>query len=756
VVSPATWKPGDTVTIDARLKQAGMHAKALAAAGIQADNFILLATAERLFDSAGHMHLPYDQYMSTLITPTGLPIEGGYQGAVTQRFGGAFTTQYDQFAKTPVAAAGLRSGDGSVLLHVWGQLPASLPAGIYRLRLDFGVSVGNSNYSLNGDTFAYETSFRGTEPQSFFYSPAIPTADATSVQPRVPWVLLNSYNSNGYHGVIADEDKPYFAISPRNLIQDDVILQKVDNNGKQLYYNLEPQLIADSNDPTLDIPWDYSSGQIAVQVTNPDGTTMSLGTYPFVRQNGAGPTTGKTILTAWAPPMYGQYAVTATGYIRDIYGNQYPGGGTYHFWIANRLTIATATFQGMSYPIGSTYGRDIAVSPPVPATLSVTATLYPNSDPTQAQTLTFGGTATRGGIFGTLQGNKTLTLSTPGEYSAHILATYTDPGGTMWVASMRHAGVVYDPNGPIVARGKKLAINGSYSDRGNTNDEGYIDSTTDAEHLIHLNFPYNPGDVLLIASDGQGANKIIPTMTYERTTNFVRDDAGLNGIGTSNVQLKTSNGYSPHMFPEYITNWEYYYGAAARPGFVGRFVVGETSIRGPYWSVSPNAFGGQINASNNGDLPGDIYRLMGGVVVRDAGAKPGYGGYVASAFLLPHGSSNNRVIAPGSEDLTGSTGQKSKVFLVGPRPGITYPVGTTYAAAFQVDPIVPTNITFTLTYPDGHTAQTSGVSNTLGSFSGPQTFVLDQPGLYMYNITANWNGNPAIMPGLPRAEARFT
>jgi hypothetical protein len=78
--------------------------------------------------------------------------------------------------------------------------------------------------------------------------------------------------------------------------------------------------------------------------------------------------------------MYGQYAVTATGYLRDIYGNQYQGGGTYHFWIANRLTIATATFQGMSYPTGSTYGRDIAVSPPVPATFSVTATLYPNSD----------------------------------------------------------------------------------------------------------------------------------------------------------------------------------------------------------------------------------------------------------------------------------------------------------------------------------------------------------------------------------------
>jgi hypothetical protein len=151
--------------------------------------------------------------------------------------------------------------------------------------------------------------------------------------------------------------------------------------------------------------------------------------------------------------------------------------------------------------------------------------------------------------------------------------------------------------------------------QGNTFDEGYIDTVDRRRAPDAHQFPYNPGDVLLISSDGQGANKIIPTLTYEtKVTNPQRNDAQLNGIGATNLQLKTSNGYSPHMFPEYITDWEYYYGAAARPGFVSRFVVGETAIRAPYWSVSPNAFGGQINASSNGDMPGDIYRLIGGVV----------------------------------------------------------------------------------------------------------------------------------------------
>ena len=301
-------------------------------------------------------------------------------------------------------------------------------------------------------------------------------------------------------------------------------------------------------------------------------------------------------------------------------------------------------------------------APAVPADVTVTATLYPDSDPAKVQTLTWGGKANAAGVFGALQGNKSFSLSAQGEYSAKVLATYTDTGGNLWVSTMRHAGVVYDPNGPIVARGKKLLAANSYVDRGQTNDEGYIDTVTGDEHLMHINFPYNSGDVLLIASDGQGADKIIPTMTYETKVNPQRNDAQLNTIGASNLQLKTSNGYSPHMFPEYITDWAYYYGAAARPGFVARFVVGETLIRAPYWPVSPNAFGGQINASPNGDMPGDIYRLMGGVVLRQAGAAPAYAGYISSAFLLPHGSKNNRIIAPGAEDLVASTGQTGARF----------------------------------------------------------------------------------------------
>jgi hypothetical protein len=38
-----------------------------------------------------------------------------------------------------------------------------------------------------------------------------------------------------------------------------------------------------------------------------------------------------------------------------------------------------------------------------------------------------------------------------------------------------------------------------------------------------------------------------------------------------------------------------------------------------YWQTSPafNAYGNQFNANKDGDLPQDVYRFMGGFVLRD-------------------------------------------------------------------------------------------------------------------------------------------
>ena len=763
VLSRREWVPGDPLTLLLSLQVDPGYLAAMEKAKLPVSQFVLLVTAERNFDASGWMRLPSDERMSTLLTPTGLGIEGGVQGAVTTRYGYPFRTPVDEYQTVALSSATPSSEGPIVRFSVAPRLPSDLPPGIYRLRLDLGVKTGTRILNLNGFGFAARPFSDQAGTICYFYSPPIPASgkdvaghavDGASIQPRIAWALLGGYNSNGYAGVVADEDRGRFALSGRSIIQDEVILPLVKDDGTRLAYSLEPTFSADAIDPWVNIPWNWTKGELTVDVTGPDGVTLHLGTKPFVAKGPYGPTTKSSAFTAWKPVAYGRHTVVARGWIADQWGNRYEGGGTYRFWIARRMTMATATFQGMPYPVGTKYGRDIAFSPPVPATVEVTATLYPNSDATSARSLKYSGTANAAGVFGAAQGMQSFTLDAPGEYHAAILATYTDRSGSLWVCAMRHAGVVYPEDSPVVAHGKKILIGGQYVERGETKFEGWVDADG-TTHLAHITAPYNAGDVILIAAEGQGANKIEPVFTYQRKGQELPWDPKLSGVGVTNLLVRTSNGYSPHLFPEFITDWEYYYGAAPRPGFMSRFLVGESSVRAPYWPTSPNAFGGQIGASPNGDTPGDIYRLLGSVVLRDKGVAPAYAGTITSAFILPKGTVNNRIVAAGAEDLNGSDGSKSRFFLVGLRPGMAYEVGATFAPAIQIDPILPVAIHFVLTYPDGRTKVADGTGDKFGSFVGADRWPLDVPGVYRYAIQGSWDGHVGGMPGLPATGGEF-
>ncbi len=764
-LSGASWRPGHPIRYEVDLQLSADHLASLAAAGIKADKLCVLITAERTFDAEGWMRLPSDERMSTLLTPAGLPIEGGVQGAMTTRYGYAFRSPVDQFLTVPVGQLVTGQPSGTVTASFAGRatLPDDLPPGLYRLRLDFGAMVGTRVYNINGYTFASRPFSTEAGTSTYYYTPVIEAdgthvsgldVDASRIQARMPWLLLASYASNGYRGVVADEDRHRFATSDRSLISDDVVLPMFDNSGSRLSYSLEPSFPVDTIDAVQNIEWNWASGALSVKVYGPDSSVVDLGTQTFVAKSGNGPTTKVSAVTAWKPQKYGRYTVVATGWITDARGRRYEGGGTYGFWIAKRMTLATATFQGQPYPVGATYGRDTQFNPAVPADVTVTAQLFVNSDPSDVRTLTYSGKASPAGLFGAAQGMKAFPLSAPGEYHARVLATYTDVDGHLWVSVMRHAGIVYPDPSPVIAHGKKIVVGSKSLDRGETQFEGHVHETGE-QHLSHITFPYLSGDMLLIGSEGQGANKIEPVLTYRMAGDNTAWDTRLNGVGVTNLSFRTSNGYSPHMYPEYITDREYYYGAAPRPGFMGRFIVADSNVRAPYWAVSPNSFGGQIGASPNGDAPGDIYRLLGGVVLRRAGVAPMYAGYLSSGFLLPRGSNNNRVVAPGSEDLLGSTGERARLFLVGLRPGTSFELGSTLRPALQIDPILPASITFTLHYPDGRREVATGTGDRFGSFAGPVAYPLNVPGVYRYQVEALWNGHRGRMPGLPDSGGYF-
>ena len=723
----------------------------------QISNCTVLVTAERDFDPQGNQHVPWDNTVSTILTPTGLPIEGGGSAAVSRFNSYTQRGPVDIMLEVPFSAFTLDSTQWtSGKLFGSFDLPNNLPPGIYRLRLDFGLKSGSRYVDFNNNTI-------GTRPQilnsiSCAYSPQIEASgwdvngnwvDASTITRKPYWVLLWDYNSNGYRGVIAREDESRVAISPRNLIHDDIILPRVNVNGAALTYNLEPMFLLENDNTQRSIPWQYKSGQWSARITLPNGTLVNLGTANFVARRGNGATTQNTSFTSWKPPIYGNYTVEAQGWIQDVWGNRYSGGGNYTFWIAERLTLATATFQGMPYNVGNRYGRDLAFNPPVPAKVEVKAQLFANSDPNNVTTVVSKGNATAGGLFGAAQGLAALPLNSPGEYFATVSATYVDSQGVLWVCAMRHAGVVYPANSSIDAHGKKLTVaGGSLADRGETKKEGYV-APNGTSYLQHINFPYNSGDALLIASEYQGANKIEPVLTYAVRGSNATYDSGLQTIGKTNLVIKTSNNLSPEMFPEYITDKQYYYGSAPRPGFNSRFIIAHGLIRAPYWPTSKNNFGNQIGASNNGDFPGDIYRLLGGVVIRQQGQTPLYAGYQASAFILPNGTNNNRVIGPGDEDLFSPDGQSSRFFLVPIRPGSTYEVNATFGAVLQIDPIVPCNVTFALTAPDNTTRVTRGMGDQYGYFVAVDKWPLNQAGVWTYTVNATWNGYQGRVPGLP-------
>jgi hypothetical protein len=550
---------------------------------------------------------------------------------------------------------------------------------------------------------------------------------------------------------VAKEDQKKVAISPRNLIQDETILPKFDSKRNALVYNLEPIFLLDKVNSQRNIPWRYTNGEWSLKVTLPNGTVMNLGTAMFLAAKGFGATTKNASFTSWKPPVYGNYTVEGKGWVEDVWGNRYEGGGNYSFWIAERLTLATATFQGQAYNVGNRYGRDMAFNPPVPADVTIRASLYANSDANNVTTVVSTGKATAGGVFTAAQGMKPLPLNMPGEYFASIIATHWDSQGTLWVCAMRHAGVVYPLDSQIEAHGKKVSLpGGKIADRGEQHWEGFI-AQNGTSYLDHINFPYNAYDVLLIASEGNGSNKIEPVLTYRFKSSNATYDSALQSIGRSNLQIKTSNGLSPEMFPEYITDMQYYYGSAPRPGFNSRFIVSYDNIRAPYWPTSPNSFGGQIGASSNGDLPGDVYRFLGGVVVKNKNQTALYAGYQANGFILPKGSNNNRVIGPGDEDLPSPDGQPARFFLVSVRPGMVYYVGNTFRAVLQIDPVVPCDVTFTLTAPNGTNLVATGKGDQYGYFVATIGWTLDQPGVWAYTTNATWNGHKGKVPGLPES-----
>ena len=98
-------------------------------------NSCLLITVERDFDPYGYQHTPWDESVSTILTPSGLPIEGGGSATISSYTGYTQKTPVDVMVEVPISSFPIDSSEkwhnGTFFANF--TLPQNLPPGIYRL-----------------------------------------------------------------------------------------------------------------------------------------------------------------------------------------------------------------------------------------------------------------------------------------------------------------------------------------------------------------------------------------------------------------------------------------------------------------------------------------------------------------------------------------------------------------------------------------------------------------------------------------------
>jgi len=665
---------------------------------------------EPFFDAQGWPRQRVNRGMSTLVAPTGVPIENN----PLWRY--SYYTPLTIQDQVQVTAAHRVSHTLHVTFDLSGIVPTDLPTGRYRpalyLRMDeaggdpfMGRLFGTPLLSVPEGEAPPRLEVTFAENFMAYYLPMINVGDPAP--PKLIWHLLTNTFSNGQRGVTAREDQGRFALSTRIAYQSDhLIVPRLEEHSRlPITYRLEPFLptiswsLAPEPIPPM-IPFAFPSGQLHVAVQRPDGAVDDLGTAPFVQARHGMPEpryqhyigSDRTLqrlyeVTTLSPqfeyqfPLYGRYLITMTGTIDDICGNTYQGGGTYEVYVAEPLDLE-GVFPSTPFEVGDAVSPVVVVQPAVPATVTVEFSLYPDSDPAQAITHTVTGQANRFGYFSPPDHaipntQYPISLTHPGEYVLDVTAQYWDSSGALWMGSARGAGVVETPNSSLVGHGQRGVTNlmdnrPQWFFLSQIHPEGLKENAPDVpeDQAVMVIYPYQYGDVLWVADLN---NSIIGEITVQDTEGTFADlvlsrayqsENPSNHFGGFDTPQRvavgeipmfntTPTGLDAALFPEAVDLWGYFYLSAQRPGISVRGYIGQAWFYRTYWSTDYK-YDRQFGHGPQGDLENDVKLQFGGGVVRLLGdpANPSddrneYLGYASTEILIPPGTEEgNRCFPP--------------------------------------------------------------------------------------------------------------
>jgi hypothetical protein len=736
----------------------------------------------------GSGSLAHSVYVSTLMTPTGLPIER----EVNQRI-----PQNEQIHVNVVKTAPDRA-EAQIRLTI--PLGSDVPAGYYVPTVRFqwdNVPVDSSpsqrlvlaplgNSVGRGENTAYLPVLKIGEP----------------APPRLPVMLLADTLSDGSHGAQAIEDEQRFSLAARVRVQQSLVVPRVDANGQPHTYRLEPYaptvLVGVSNPLSVPLlPFRFPSGSLTVRIQRPSGAVTAIGPAPFVQSRlqgkglhgtairderlestAAGGNVVRQVyqLTTGDPRFEvqfgedGLHVITVDGTIEDIHGNTWTLGGTFEIHVGRLLSLDTATMPGTPFVTGDVLSAGVTIAPPVAADVRVRVRHAPSSDGARMIDRTITGRANRFGQFLPRGG---FTFDQPGEYRVDVFATHVDANGAHWTGARTWGGVVAPANNSYIGHGRRGMVNSEFASFGSPwyfRSQTPLKTLPDASHPMP---PFHNGDVFWAQKlDSEFVTVTIqdPSGALEGMLKKRVSDSGiaLRSPGTFDERAllgelplvsSRADAVDPHIDPAKVDLWGYSYRFVERPRIAVRELIAEDGVQLAYWSFN-DPYAGQLGMGFEGDLPNDFKFHWGGAVLRGSALpQPAYAIYGSLFVLVPDGDARggSRIFPPFSSEggpLSRLKGQDIDLFFhpTGVRPGSILHKGQLASFAGYSAPALPSLVTIELTSPSGRKRTIAARANAIGYVNDPgQDFVIDEMGVWRANARIVFDGrvpstNAAVEP----------
>ncbi len=758
-IAPATALPGGTLSLTGTLRA---HAPGLSAASMEVDGFLYLLTAAYADGTTGS---PNTFLASHVLTTTDIAIERSPHG---DRVGAGLGRR---------TLARVAPGEYADPVSVQVPIPADLPVGFYHPVLN--LELAGVECRFGGDVAVALVDRIGRTGEGNLYLP--PLRIGSPQPPRLFWSLLTDTLSGGSPGVVAIEDEARYALAPRILTPSPtfVVPRRHEASGMPLSYRLEPfvplvslgERGAAPDSPR--VPFRFPSGQLQLTVTKPDGSVRQAGPAPFAQTRVRTPVDGRgevlgvggaslsgVLQLSTMDPAFevafdqdGLHEVRLEGWVEDVAGQRWNGGGTYRVWVADPLALDTATLPGTPLEVGDSLHLGTQILPPLPADVEVRVRFAPASNPQSVRETRRRGRASRFGYFATVDGF--FAPTEPGEYRVDLVASYRDGSGRPRMGARTWGGVVASRTTQLIAHGRRCTDICQLGPQ-------WFDRTQIGWMHDHLFFPFHRGDIAWqagtdaarLAVTVQDPSGDVATLLAGRVGSPVPPDyAARTAAGEIPLVSSRPGGAEPNLDPRRVDLWSYSYRSAQRPLVRVREMVAEDGLNSEYWRFNEQ-YNAQAGVGERGDLPNDFKLLFGGAVLRGAAlAAPEYAVYGSLWIHLPADDpiERSRVFPPFQGNGGGPSGGPLMTLRgravdlfwhpTAVRPGSILEIGDRVSFAGYFGPTLPCRLELTVTSPSGAVRNLAARANKVGySYDPTLDFYADEPGRWKVAVRGTFDG----------------